>query len=271
MEHYYSILGVSSSASASEIKRAFRRKAKALHPDIPQNSTEYTDKKSNETALLQLIAAYEFLLNAKRKEGSGFIYTPRSGKVPKFNYREWLKQQTDPKHKALLIFFNLFHNEEEDAVREFLRLRTQPQGFILSDYFEREDFMDCGFVLAEELFFRDESYEAFVLLEQIIRYEQQKPYFRHFFPEVLILAKKLMREKIMHSLQEDIILDCCESALHFGLAKTDQAEILKRMAEIYYRIGDTAQAAECINEAVLLNPRLRGVAALRKQYNRGRL
>lgn len=88
--------------------------------------------------------------------------------------------------------------------------------------------MDCGFVLAEELYFRDHYYEAFLLLEQIIREEQKQAYFRHFFPEVLILARKLIREKLIYTLSDDLMLDCCEAALDFGLSKADNAEILKK-------------------------------------------
>ena len=89
--------------------------------------------------------------------------------------------------------------------------------------------MDCGFVLAEELYFRDHYYESFLLLDRIIREEQKQAYFRHFFPEVLILARKLIREKLIYTLADDLLLDCCEAALDFGLSKTDNAEILKKM------------------------------------------
>ena len=55
MENYYKILNVPPTASASEIKRAFRKKAKELHPDIPQNAAGKTAQKANEQALLQLV------------------------------------------------------------------------------------------------------------------------------------------------------------------------------------------------------------------------
>jgi len=37
MSNYYQILGISQFAEASEIKRAFRQKAKNLHPDVNKN------------------------------------------------------------------------------------------------------------------------------------------------------------------------------------------------------------------------------------------
>jgi len=54
----YAILGISSNASQSEIKSAFREKAKKLHPDI-QNSK--SDKEEQNAKFLELKNAYEQL------------------------------------------------------------------------------------------------------------------------------------------------------------------------------------------------------------------
>lgn len=266
IEDYYTILNISPSASIAEIKRAFRKKAKELHPDIPHNVRHIGGKKSNEQALLQLIRAYEALLDAKRRAEFDVFYNKAAKKTESFDYRTWLKEQTDTESKAMLIFFDLFHNAEDEAVEEFLRLRVVQPSFSLRRFFNRGDFMDCGFVLAEELSFRNHYYEAFVLLEQIIREEQKQAYFRHFFPEVLILARKLIREKLIYMLADDLILDCCEAALDFGLSKADNAEILKKMAEIYYRMGDFTTGDGCAAASVRMNPRIRGIATLKKNY-----
>lgn len=266
IEDYYTILNISPSASIAEIKRAFRKKAKELHPDIPHNVRHTGGKKSNEQALLQLIRAYEALLDAKRRAEFDVFYNKAAKKTESFDYRTWLKEQTDTESKAMLIFFDLFHNAEDEAVEEFLRLRVVQPSFSLRRFFNRGDFMDCGFVLAEELSFRNHYYEAFVLLEQIIREEQKQAYFRHFFPEVLILARKLIREKLIYTLADDLMLDCCEAALDFGLSKADNAEILKKMAEIYYRMGDFTTGDGCAAASVRMNPRIRGIATLKKNY-----
>ena len=192
IEDYYEILNVSPSASTAEIKRAFRKKAKELHPDIPHNVRNTSGKKANEQALMRLIRAYEALLDAKRRAEFDFFYNKVAKKDERFDYRTWLKEQTDPESRATLIFFDLFHNAEDEAVQEFLRLRSVQPSFSLRRYFSRGDFMDCGFVLAEELYFRNHYYESFLLLDLIIREEQKQAYFRHFFPEVLILARKLI-------------------------------------------------------------------------------
>lgn len=266
IEDYYRILSISPTATTAEIKRAFRKKAKELHPDIPRNAQSTANAKANEHALRQLIRAYETLLDARRRADFDFFYSKTVHQPDTFNYRRWLQEQPDLASKAALIFFDLFHNEEDDAVALFLQLRELHTGFSLRPYFSRGDFMDCIFVLAEELYFRDHYYESFLLLEKIIREEQKQDYFRHFFPEVLLLARKLIREKIVHTLSDDLVLDCCESALDFGLSKADQAEILKKMAEIYYRIGDFATADGCAEASQRLNPRIRGISKLKKNY-----
>ena len=223
-EDYYKILDISPSASTAEIKRAFRKKAKELHPDIPHNVRNIGGKRANEQALMRLIRAYEALLDVKRRAEFDFFYNKTVKKGESFDYRTWLKEQADPESRATLIFFDLFHNVEDEAVREFLRLCSEHPSFSLRRYFSRGDFMDCGFVLAEELYFRNHYYESFLLL------------------------------------------DCCEAALDFGLSKADNAEILKKMAEIYYRMGDFTTGDGCAAASVRMNPRIRGITKLKKNY-----
>ncbi|MCY4152063.1 MAG: molecular chaperone DnaJ [Aestuariivita sp.] len=58
---YYDVLGVSKKASADDIKRAFRKKAKDLHPD--RNS----DKSNAEARFKEVNEAYEVLKDAEKK------------------------------------------------------------------------------------------------------------------------------------------------------------------------------------------------------------
>jgi molecular chaperone DnaJ len=62
MKDYYGILGVDKGASEAEIKKAYRSKARKLHPDIAGQSTE------NEEAFKELSNAYEVLGHADKRD-----------------------------------------------------------------------------------------------------------------------------------------------------------------------------------------------------------
>src|SRR6266568_9043839 len=58
---YYEVLAVSRTASADEIKRAFRRLARELHPDVSKEAD--ADHRFRE-----IVEAYEVLSNSERRE-----------------------------------------------------------------------------------------------------------------------------------------------------------------------------------------------------------
>ena len=60
MTNYYEVLGVSRDASAEEIKRAYRRKARQLHPDVagPGHEEEFKE----------VATAYEVLSDADKRQ-----------------------------------------------------------------------------------------------------------------------------------------------------------------------------------------------------------
>ncbi len=62
---YYAILGVSPTASADEIKSAFRNLVKTFHPDRFQS---YADKNKNGKKVKEVIEAYQVLRNTRSRE-----------------------------------------------------------------------------------------------------------------------------------------------------------------------------------------------------------
>ena len=112
--------------------------------------------------------------------------------------------------------------------------------------------MDYGFILAEELVLRQEYYDAFILLEQIIRMEYSYAYFRLFFPEVMELAANVLKNHLEGKIPDELALDCWERALELGFGKNSDANFLRKMAAAYKRMGDTSTARICEEEALRL-------------------
>jgi len=251
LQNCYKILGVRPDATAAEIKRAYRQKAKLLHPDASQNAETTSEFR-------ELVKAYEILSDAKQRslfDESFFMSRSRdryNRSTNSFDYREWLLKRTDEESRAKLIFFDLMHNREDDAVAEFKRMSMNHANFRLSKWFTRENFMDYGFILAEELVLRQEYYDAFILLEQIIRMEYSYAYFRLFFPEVMELTANILKNHLEGKIADELALDCWERALELGFGKNNDAKFLQKMSSAYKRMGDTATARICEEESLRL-------------------
>ena len=200
------------------------------------------------------------------KFAMGFRYAFGRKNEDTFNYRNWLAARTDDESCCKLIFWDLMHNREDDAVAEFKRMMTSRINFSLARWFSREDFMDLGYILAEELIFRAEYYDAYLLLAQVIRMEYSYAYFRHFFPEVMALARNLLTRKIPGNIHDELALDALEDALDLGFTKKDNAFFLKLMSEAYDRIGDSHTAAMCLQKALMLDSSISVSGKLKRKY-----
>jgi curved DNA-binding protein CbpA len=249
MRDCYKILGVSKNATAAEIRRAYRQKAKLLHPDITHAESD---------AFRELVAAYEVLSDVKSRslfdesygnnQQNPFFHYHKDS----FDYRTWLLGREDDESRSKLIFFDLTHHREDTAVEEYKRMNMTRTKFRLSQWFTREDFMDYGFILAEELVIRREFYDAIILLDQIIRMEYSYNYFKLFFPEVKGLARHILRNDIEGTINDELALDAWERALELQFGKSDDAFFLQKMAEAYTRIGDQRTAKICREESLRL-------------------
>jgi len=249
MRDCYKILGVPPNATAAEIRHAYRQKAKILHPDITHAESD---------AFRELVAAYEVLSDVKSR--SLFDESYRNNEQnpfyryhkDSFDYRTWLLAREDDESRSKLIFFDLTHHREDSAVEEFKRMNMTRAGFRLAKWFTREDFMDYGFILAEELVIRREFYDAVILLDQIICMEYSYSYFRLFFPEVKGLARHILRNNIEGSMNDELALDAWERALELRFGNADDSFFLQKMAEAYTRMGDSHTATICREESLRL-------------------
>jgi len=259
VDNCYKILDVSPQATVAEIKRAFRQKAKMFHPDLVNDE----EKEAKSEAFQQLLRAYEILTDHHQRAIFDSSYMARFHKNWKdkseysFDYRKWLLERTDEESKCKLILFDLLHHHESDAVALFLKMNRENLNFRLSRWLTRENFMDYGFILAEELIIRFEYYDALILLEQIIKMEFSFNYFRHFFPEVQSLTLDVLRRHIIPNYSDELIVDSFERALELQFSKKEDAWFLLQMGKAYERLGDEQTAELCIQEALRFDKTLK--------------
>jgi tetratricopeptide (TPR) repeat protein len=255
MDNYYRVLGITADASARDIKRAFREKAKLLHPDIAGDLASEKMRK--------LLTAYETLSDQERRYEYDRAYR-RFVETFRFDYRNFLRERKDdPESQAKLIFFDLLHLEEEDALDLW-----QAQGgldFPLEKYLEREDWMDCLFILAEELEKRQRYYEAFMLLTVLVREERRRPYFRHFMGEVETFLKEIVRLKLKSSVDPELYVECIELLLELGFSPKEEARWMRSLAETLIRLGELRGAEAIFREALKRDPALPNVVQLRRK------
>jgi tetratricopeptide (TPR) repeat protein len=259
MQDYYSLLGINNSASPQHIKKAFRERAKRFHPDIAGTSGAESMRK--------LLIAYEVLSDEDRRGEYDRAYARFvTGGI--FDYRRYLREDPDdPERQAKLVFFELLHLEEDSALSVWRN--NGGLGFAMDRYLDREDWLDCAFILAEELAKRGAYYEAFILLTDIIREERQIPYFRHFVDEIEITLKELVRLHLKAAVDSETFVDCMEILLELGFPPKDEARWMRSMAEALIRIGEVKDAEAVFREALRRDPALPNVKQLRRKLNVG--
>ncbi|MDR0312951.1 MAG: DnaJ domain-containing protein [Treponema sp.] len=257
MENYYSLLGVKETASVPEIKKAFREKAKHLHPDIAGDAAS--------SEMRKLLTAYEVISNRNRRFEYDRAFHRFSQKTS-FDYRTFLRdKEDDPQSQSKLIFFELLHLEEEAAL-EIWRKQGALE-FRMEKYLDREDWMDCTFMLAEELEKRMCYYESFVLLLQIIKEERIRPYFKHFMEDIELFLKEMVRLHLRSAVDIETYADCLEALLGLGFSSHDEARWMRSQAETFVRLGENDRAASIFKEALKKDPALPNVRQLRKKLN----
>jgi uncharacterized protein YqgQ len=257
MENYYSLLGVGRNSSPADIKKAFREKAKRLHPDIAG--------KAAEAAMRKLLTAYEVLSHRDRRFEYDRAYS-RFVKNVNFDYRAWLQERADdPASQAKLVFFELLHLEEDAALE--IWQKNGGLRFAMEKYLDREDWMDCLYILAEELDKRQRSFEAFKLLVRLVEEERRIPYFRHFMDDIELFLKEMVRLRLKAQVDEETWVDCLETLLALGFSPRDEARWMRSMAETLLRMGAASAARGIIREALKRDPALPNTARLRRKLN----
>jgi curved DNA-binding protein CbpA len=225
MNNYYDLLGIEQGASYNEIKKAFREKAKKLHPDITGSSDAQEMRK--------LLTAYKVLSNSERRfeyERAYMRFIKKTG----FDYRRWLNEQDDLESQAKLIFFELLHLEEDQSIAVWRK--NGGINFTIEKYLDREDWMDCCYILAEELDKRGFSFEAFKLLVKVLAEERQSHYFKLFTIEIENYLKSIVRSRLKSQVDDETWIDCMEELVNLNLSAKDEVRFRRSIADTLERL-----------------------------------
>jgi tetratricopeptide (TPR) repeat protein len=125
--------------------------------------------------------------------------------------------------------------------------------------------MDAEFCLAEEYEKRDRLLKAYIHYKRVIEMEGERPWFRYFFDVVVLRFRSLLLLKLPRLLDEEDFLDRLTEATLLVLTDRDTAQIYRKIAEVRLRRKEPDLAIEALGRAALLEPRLAGLAALRRR------
>ncbi|MBN2440753.1 MAG: DnaJ domain-containing protein [Spirochaetales bacterium] len=258
MRDYYQVLGVTQGASLREIKRSFRQKAKEFHPDVSSPI-----QNSSEEAMMLLIKAYKILSDPEKRRDYDRILTHL--RPTTFTYREFLKRKKDDlKCQSKLIFFDLIHGNPGEALTLYENLNLIPT-YQLENYLDYGDYLECIFLLAEELEKRCKYIKAFEILKKIYLYEQSRPFFKQYTEEIVDRLMALVCSKISKHESPGDSITCIEELLHFNFSQQSNALLYKKLSEMYLYIDEKQQALFFLEKGLALNKRLAGVKKLKKK------
>ena len=252
MKDYYSILGLKSSCSQSDIRRAYRAKAKDFHPD--------RTGEMEAPRFLALKEAYEVLISASTRQNYDFAWrSSRAKKETKWNYREFLLERKDnPESLAKLVCYDLLHDRDAEAIN--LCEETGSCGFFsLKSWLPREDFMDYGFLLAEAYLANGAAVKAYRILRGIAGMEEEKSWFRHFYVEILNRLTAIVRRSLPDDESNSLRMALLEDLFNLSWTAKEEAGLRKLYSELLAASGQYDKAAREAFHAWDLYPKLPGL------------
>ena len=256
MVNYYEVLGITRNSTAQQIKKAFRKRAKEIHPDLSREDTTRSEER-----MRLLLSAYEILSDLEKRaqydRALGVFLTQRG-----FDYREFLKSRiNDFRSQSKLIFHDLLTNHQDEAVSLYESL-TVTRGMDLEKYMTREDYMDCAFLLAEVFESKGRLADAYDLYKKLYLYEMEAPYFNHFTEELIDRLRSLICFRMIETLSLRDSIRYLNEAIVFDFSRKDNAFFYKKLAEVYSTLGETENAVKCLQRGLQLDHKLSGVKKL---------
>jgi len=262
MKDYYAILGLCPNCSKAEVHRSYRIKAKKLHPDLSGDG---------QTAkFLALKEAYEVLSSklTRNAYNQSRRNAQKTNSERNWDYRRFLSaQKNNPESLARLICFDLLHDKSSQAIKLFEEAQNSGY-FSLLRQLGREDFMDYAFLLAEAYLEQNSFVKAYRLLRGIAWLEEERPYFRHFYVEVLERMSSIVKYQLPEDQDNRLRITFLSDMIRLSYPPKEAARLRKLLSELLVSIGRYQEAAERLLEAYELSPKMPGleetIASLRE-------
>lgn len=256
---HYELLGIRQDATPREIKSAFRKKAKAFHPDTAR---------SDDASMRLLLEAYRVLsdpeLRCDYDHRLRRIRARKSEPLP-FEYHSWLLERTeDPEYRAKLVIYDLLHDRDDEALEYYASI-SQDEQTRLVRYFDRAEAMDAEFCIAELYEKRGSWREAYEIYHRLIEMEREKPTFGYFFDVVILRFRRLVLEGLANAGTIEDYVMILDEAARFVSDPEDSARFLRRKAEVLIKVGDRGRALSALREAESLVPDLPGIKPLMRR------
>lgn len=252
---YYDVLSVGRNATQPEIKQAFRRLAKKYHPDTNPEGGRAVAKK-----LERVITAYRVLSNERERARYDVLMqaSPALQQEVRRTEARTLRESSEE------MLHDLLSGRGRHALRLYDELAERPD-FDLRHHLDSKDYLDCIFLLAEQCERTARYRDAARLYEELYEVEKEPPRQRYFFEEVKARIKRLYSRKLPRdATSADEEIACYERILQFDLDKSEKAFILKKIAEVYCRVGNEEEAKSIFAQALKLKPGLKGTATIRE-------
>ncbi|MEN6498929.1 MAG: DnaJ domain-containing protein [Rectinema sp.] len=267
MKNYYEILGVNPDSSPQDIKSAFRRQAKRLHPDMHYSMENTKTRESSatirESAMRLILEAYKILSDAEKRRIYDRELRKRERENKGFDYHEFLKKRTDdPESQAKLIVYDLLHDLDEEALLIYERSKAFLD-FRLERWLERGEAMDAEYCIAEEYEKRGKYIKAYQIYKKIITMELEKPWFRYYFDVVALKFRFLILQRLPGRIDEEDYLDRLDEAIGLQISPRETAQYLRKKVELCLHRQDVEVAHEALRQISQIYPKLAGLSALR--------
>ncbi|MDE0318034.1 MAG: DnaJ domain-containing protein [Candidatus Poribacteria bacterium] len=285
--NYYQILEIGRNATASEIKRAFRKLAKRYHPDKLHINFGPDEVAHGKHKFREICNAYDVLQDEKRK--SDYDRILQNIERQKKSYHSYFDRHSrlDQDYAKLeLLFQALLHQNYETGISIYEQLcqRCEKKGtkWCIDDFFNYEDSRDCEFLIAEayqnlgfsngngSISERHRKIElAMQIYESLLSAEGQRPCFKHFIKEVKERLKRIYLYHFSVEGFEQMDQLPLTKIQTLELPKRETAWMYKKIAEFYVEINLFTEAREVLLLAFELQPNLPGAKKICQTLNIG--